>query len=97
MSRRIERRALARLFEVEERFVAELEERAIIEAGHDGRYDVVAVERVRVCCSMHHDLGVNMPGLEVALDLLERWQDERRRLTALVEELRRERDDVSKT
>jgi hypothetical protein len=35
-----------------------------------------------------------MPGLEVVLDLLERWQSERRRVHELLAELKHERDET---
>lgn len=91
--RRIARVELARLLEIDEGFIAELEAHEIVTVGEDGRFDVTALERVRVCWTMQRSFGVNMPGLEVALDLLERWQDERARAFALLEELRRERED----
>ena len=91
--RRIGRVQLARLLEVEEGFIAELEEHEIIVCEVGGTFDRRSVERVRVCWSMRHTFGVNLAGLEVALDLLERWQGERRRVRELLEELRRERDE----
>ena len=86
MSRRIDRVRLARLLEVDEGFVMELEEREIIVPHPEGGYDGRAVERVRVRWSMQRSFGVNMPGLEIALELLERWQAERRRVHALLRE-----------
>ena len=50
--------------------------------------DAVAIERIRVSWTMHESLGVNMAGLEVALNLLDRWQDERRQTRRLLSELR---------
>ena len=93
MTRRFTRIQIAELLEVEEGFLVELQRHEIIVAGADERFDLVALERVRVCWTMHESLGVNLPGLEVALNLLERWQDERRRTRRLLEELSRERED----
>ncbi len=90
--RRIARVELAQLLDVEEGFIAELEALEIVRVGDDGRFDVRAVERVRVCWTMRSSFGVNAPGLEIAIDLLERWQDERSRAAALLAELRRERE-----
>lgn len=92
MSRRIDRIELARLLEIEEGFITELESHEIVTCDEEGMFDVRAVERVRVCWTMQRSFGVNMPGLEVALDLLERWHDERNRVRALLAELERERD-----
>ena len=89
MSRRsLSRVQLAQLLEVDERFVVLLEEHEIVRSDRDGRYDAMSLERVRVCWTMHHSLGVNLAGLEVALDLLDRWQGERRRVHRLLRELR---------
>lgn len=89
MSDPIDRVRLCRLLEVEEAFVVELERSEIIRSRPDGTYDARAVERTRISCSLSA-LGVNPAGLEVALDLLERWQDERRRVRDLLEQLRQD-------
>ena len=91
-ARRIDRVQLARLLDIEESFIIELEEHEIVVQDAEGRFDVYAVERVRVCWTMRQSLGVNTPGLEVALDLLDRWQSERRRVHTLLVALKRERD-----
>jgi len=88
--RRISRVQIARLLELDEGFLVELEQHEIVRPDPEGLYDPVAVERIRVCWTMHHSLGVNMPGLEVALNLLERWQGERRQLRRLLTQLRDE-------
>ncbi len=91
--RRIGRVQLARLLDVEEGFIAELEAHEIVVCHTDGQFDLRAVERVRFCWSMQRSFGVNLAGLEVALDLLERWQSERRRVHELLAELKREREE----
>ena len=58
-------------------FVEELVREQIVVA-HDGRFSLHMVERIRVSWNLH-DLGVNLPGIEVALQLLERLEAERRR------------------
>ena len=85
-TRRIKRAELATLLDIDEEFVAELVAHEIVVCDEAECFDVVAVERVRVCWSMR-GFGVNMAGLEVALDLLERWQDERRRVRELLAQL----------
>ena len=92
--RRIDRVQLARLLDVEEGFIVELEQREIVVRDADGRFDIRAVERVRVCWTMQRTFDVNMPGIEVVLDLLERWQSERRRVRELLAELKHERDET---
>jgi len=93
MTRRLTRIEIATLLDLEEGFVLELERHEIIMPGPDARFDAPSVERVRICWTMHDALDVNLAGLEVAMSLLERWQDERRRVHTLIEELRRERDE----
>ncbi len=91
MSDSIDRPGLCRLLEVEEAFVVELERTEIIRTLPDGTYDARAIERTRISCSLDA-LGVNLAGLEVALDLLERWQGERRRVQELLEQLREDQE-----
>ncbi|HJL16117.1 MAG TPA: chaperone modulator CbpM [Sandaracinaceae bacterium LLY-WYZ-13_1] len=91
-SGRISRVQIAKLLELEEGFVVELEQHELIAPDREGFYDPGVMERVRVCWTMHHALGVNMPGLEVALNLLERLQGERRRTHELLARLRDELD-----
>lgn len=90
IERRISRERLMELLEVDEGFVLELEEHAIVATDPRGTYGHDEVERVRVCWTMYHQLGVNMPGLDVALQLLERWRREHESTRALLERLRAE-------
>jgi MerR family transcriptional regulator/heat shock protein HspR len=90
MSRRIARVEVAQLFALEERFLVELEEEAIVTPDRDGLYDASCVERVRVSCTLHRELGVNMAGVEVILELLERWRSDRERTRELLTRLRSE-------
>lgn len=91
MTRRFTRVQLAELLELDEAFLVELERHEIVVPGPDRRYDAVAVERVRICGSMHHSLGVNLAGLEVALHLLDRLEAERRHVRELIERYRASR------
>ncbi|MEZ4337301.1 MAG: chaperone modulator CbpM [Sandaracinaceae bacterium] len=88
MTRRFTRVQLAELLELDEAFLVELERHQIVLPGPEHRYDARAVERIRVCWSMHEDLGVNLAGLEVALHLLDQLEAERRRLRELLESYR---------
>ncbi len=92
MSRRATRVEVARILQIEEGFLVELERHELVAPDLEGLYDRVALDRARICWTMHHSLGVNLEGVEVVLDLLERWQDERRRVRALIERMREERE-----
>jgi chaperone modulatory protein CbpM len=43
------------------------------------RFNAVAIKRVQVTCRLQHDLGVNLPGAALALDLLEELEELRSR------------------
>lgn len=88
--RRVTRIEVAQLLELDEGFLAELERNELVVPDRDGLYDRTAFERARICATMHYALGVNFEGVEVVLHLLERWQDERRRLRETIERLREE-------
>lgn len=90
--RLISRTDVIRTLEVDEEFLVELEREQVVAASEQG-YAPDAVERIRVCYSLHHDLGVNVPGLAVALSLLDRLDDERRQFREVLDELRRRLDD----
>jgi hypothetical protein len=81
---------VVRALSIEPSFVLELEREAIV-TSHQGRYAVHTVERIRVCWCLHHDLGVNLAGIEVALNLLEKLDDERRWRREALQALRRRR------
>ncbi len=62
----------------------------------DGCLTLRAAERVRVAWTLHHELGVNLAGIEVILPMLDRMEAERTRtrqrllaLRALLERLDR--------
>ncbi len=62
---------------VPEAFVIELCEAGIVILDGDVDYEHV-VERVRVSWTLHEELGVNLAGIEVALNLLEVIHRDRR-------------------
>lgn len=84
----LSREEVVRLLGVSEEFLRLLEEEHIVDA--PGRYGGASLERVRICWSLHQELGVNLPGLEVALTLLDRIQAERRQFREVLSWLDRE-------
>jgi len=66
------------LLDVDEAFIVALEREAIVTSDLEGRYDAVAVERIRLCRTLSTELGVNLEGIEVALHLMDVIHDERR-------------------
>lgn len=63
-------RRIARLLSIPEPFVVELCQEGIVVI-RDGDPDFEhVVERVRICWTLHDELGVNLAGVEVALHLL---------------------------
>lgn len=88
-SRRVTRVQVVEKLGVTKSFLALLEREAIVCADAEQRYGTTDLESIRVCWTLHHDLGVNAAGLEVALTLLDRLHEERRRTRAFVERLRR--------
>jgi chaperone modulatory protein CbpM len=67
--------------------VASLVDFGLLEpVGRDGPrllFDMAAVLRVRAIQRLRHDLGVNLPGVAVILDLIERLRALQRELDAL--------------
>jgi len=59
---------------IDAEFVAVLEQESIVTRGGD---PVALAERIRVCWTLHDELGVNLPGVEVVLHLLDRLGVER--------------------
>ncbi|MCB9598017.1 MAG: hypothetical protein H6719_35200 [Sandaracinaceae bacterium] len=90
MTRRFTRVQIAELLDLDEGFLVELERHEIVLPGPERRYDAAAVERVRVCWTMHDALGVNLAGLEVVLHLLDRLEAERRHVHELLQRYRDE-------
>jgi hypothetical protein len=73
---------------VTEGFLLELERESIIETDPEGRYDAALLERIRICHTLHDELGVNFEGLEVALHLIDRINAERSQFREVLEWLR---------
>lgn len=66
-----------------------LEREQIVQSEPDGTYTETQVYRLRVCRTLQRDLGVNTPGIEVALNLLERIHAERRQFREVLDWLRK--------
>jgi len=73
-------RRVAELLSVPEGFVVELCDEGIVAFETDELDFEVVVERVRVSWTLHHELGVNLAGIEVALNLLSLIQRDRQHL-----------------
>jgi len=86
----IRREEVRILLQVEEDFLLSLEREEIICADVEGGYSPPMLERIRVCRDLHHDLGVNLAGLEIALRLLETIHAERSQFREVLEWLGRE-------
>ncbi len=84
----VTREELLTALAVDEEFVIALEREAIIRVEPTGLYTSATVERIRICHTLHHDLGVNFAGLDVALNLLERIHSERRQFHRVLAWLR---------
>jgi len=76
---------------VEDDFIVALEREQILVCEEPGHYAPAMLQRVRFCQSLHDDLGVNLEGLAVAMQLLDTIRAERRQfhevLTLLQHEL----------
>ena len=77
-TRFIARHEIQEMLGVDEAFLVELEREEIVTGDGQGKYRAESLERIRVCHTLHKELGVNYAGLEVALNLLETIAAERR-------------------
>ena len=78
---------LCRCFAVEAEFIEDLVEQGILEpAGRSGRhwcFPASSLRRTRITLHLRRDLGVNLAGAALALDLLERIEELDARLRAM--------------
>ena len=81
----ISRSEVIALLEIDEEFLVSLEREQIVACQPEGGYTATSVEQIRVCHSLHAELGVNLAGLEVALQLLETIQAERDQFQAVLD------------
>ena len=75
--KRITRREVQALLNVDETFLLELEQESIVRCDEEGCYPEASIERVRLCRTLHDELGVNLAGVDVILHLLETIHAER--------------------
>lgn len=76
-------REVCELCGADERIVVAMIREGIVEPRGEGdelRVDGSALRRIRVAVRLQRDLGVNLPGAALALDLLEELESLRRRL-----------------
>ena len=74
---RLTRPQLQSLLNVDEAFLVQLESESIVTCDTEGCYTEETIERVRLCQTIHDDLGVNMAGIEIILHLLDLIRAER--------------------
>lgn len=59
-------------------------------SAHDCQFDSYAVRRLKIALRLQKDLGVNLPGAAVALDLLNELQELRNKINLLERQLKSE-------
>jgi chaperone modulatory protein CbpM len=73
---------LSRMFAVEERHIVELVEEGVVSVVAIGtaewRFGGAALRRARIALRLERDLGINLPGVALALELLEELEQLRR-------------------
>lgn len=73
---------LSRMISVDERHIVELVEEGVLSVleidASEWRFSGAALRRARIALRLERDLGVNLPGVALALDLLEELQRLRR-------------------
>jgi chaperone modulatory protein CbpM len=73
---------LARMFAVEERHIVALAEEGVITAleidSTEWRFGGADIRRARIALRLERDLGINLPGVALALELLDELQQFRR-------------------
>jgi len=76
---RITRTELLRILSIDEEFLLLMEREYIVCPDPQDTFASEEIDRLRVCWTLHAELGVNVAGIEVALNLLDRLEEERRR------------------
>lgn len=89
MSRYYRRTEVIEMLSLDEEFLDRLLRETSICEEIGGAFSADDVERIRIAHHLEEDLGVNLPGIEVALRLREKMLAERRELLSVIEALRR--------
>ncbi len=88
------RRQVVELLEIEDEFLASLEQEEIVQidapASSEGDFSELMLERVRVADSLVRDLEVNLPGVAIILRLREEMAELRRALGSALQRIRSE-------
>ena len=78
---------LCRISELSEREIIELVDQGVIDPRgrrrSSWRFEAVSLRRIRISRNLQRELGVNPPGVALALDLLEELEELRARLKRL--------------
>lgn len=91
MTKTWSRHDVVSILEGDEDFLALLEREVLVQPTAPGdAYSDTDVHRVRICRTLYRELGVNIAGLEVALNLLERIEIERQQFSELLHLVRDE-------
>lgn len=82
------------LFEVEERFIQELEEEEVLcptchEEAPTKRFSSVELEKLRLAKMLVEEMGVNLPGVDIILRMRQNMIEMRRQFDAILEDLAR--------
>lgn len=88
-SGRLTRAQVEQLLGVDDAFLMQLEAESIICCDENGCYEESSIERVRICRTLRSDLGVNLPGVEVILNLLDIIEGERAQFMQVLAHLRK--------
>jgi chaperone modulatory protein CbpM len=77
---------LSRMFAVEERHIVELVEEGVLTVIEvnttEWRFSAAELRRARIALRLERDLGINLPGVALALELLEELEPLRRQFKA---------------
>jgi MerR family transcriptional regulator, heat shock protein HspR len=89
------RRQILEIFEVEERFLDILEEEELVcpvqeESTHEKVFPLDQVERIRIISNLVNDLEVNLPGVEVIMEMRENLIRMQRQFDQILETLVKE-------
>lgn len=86
---RFTRREIVSLLGCDEGFLVQLETEDLVHCDEHGCFSTQQAERIRLCWTWIRELGVNLEGAAVALQLTERLEEERRQVRDVLERLRR--------